>query len=90
MESVTLSLINPAALPALRIAATFFLTVNTGHGAHYGEIAVGLNVMPTPWINFRPEIRGDFASEPSFGSVRSTNRERSQFTVPFDIILKFH
>jgi hypothetical protein len=28
MESVTLSLINPAALPALRIAATFFLTVN--------------------------------------------------------------
>jgi hypothetical protein len=28
MESVMLSLINPAALPALRIAATFFLTVN--------------------------------------------------------------
>jgi hypothetical protein len=62
----------------------------TGHGAHYGEIAVGLNVMPNPWINFRPEIRGDFASEPSFGSVRLTNRERSQLTVAFDIILKFH
>ena len=62
----------------------------TGHGAHYGEIAVGLNVMPNPWINFRPEIRGDFASEPSFGSVRSTNRERSQLTVAFDVILKFH
>ncbi len=62
----------------------------TGHAAHYGEIAAGLNVMPNPWINFRPEIRGDFASEPSFGSVRSTNRERSQLTVAFDIILKFH
>ncbi len=28
MEPVMLSLINPTALPALRIAATFFLTVN--------------------------------------------------------------
>jgi hypothetical protein len=62
----------------------------TGNAAHYGEVAVGLNVMPNPWINFRPEIRGDFASEPSFGSVRSTNRERSQLTVAFDVILKFH
>ena len=33
----------------------------TRHGAHYGEIAVGHNVVPNPWINFRPEIHGDFA-----------------------------
>jgi hypothetical protein len=62
----------------------------TGHPAHYGELTAGLNVMPNPWINFRPEIRGDFASEPSFGSVRLTDRERSQLTVAFDIILRFH
>ena len=61
--------------------------------AAFGTTAVGtagLNIMPNRWINFRPEIRGDFASGPSFGSVRSANRERSQFTVAFDIILKFH
>jgi hypothetical protein len=51
---------------------------------------VGLNVMPTAWINFRPEVHGDFASEPAFGPVDSRNRERSQFTAAFDVILKFH
>jgi hypothetical protein len=62
----------------------------TGRAMTYGEIAAGLNVMPDPWINFRPEVRGDFASGPSFGSVRSANRERSQLTVAFDIMLKFY
>ena len=62
----------------------------TGNAAHYGEVAVGLNIMPNRWINFRPELRGDFASEPAFGSVSSSHRERSQFTAAFDVILKFH
>jgi putative OmpL-like beta-barrel porin-2 len=62
----------------------------TGNAAHYGEVAVGLNITPNRWINFRPELRGDFASEPGFGSVSSSDRERSQFTAAFDVILKFH
>ena len=62
----------------------------TGKAAHYGEVAVGLNIMPNRWINFRPELRGDFASDPAFGSVSSSQRERSQFTAAFDVILKFH
>ena len=62
----------------------------TGNVAHYGEVAVGLNIMPNRWINFRPELRGDFASDPAFGSVSSSQRERSQFTAAFDVTLKFH
>jgi hypothetical protein len=62
----------------------------TGNAAHYGEVAVGLNIMPNQWINFRPELRGDFASEPAFGSVSSNHREQSQFTAAFDVIIKFH
>ena len=62
----------------------------TGKAAHYGEVAVGLNIMPNRWINFRPELRGDFASDPAFGSVSSSQRERSQFTAAFDVILKLH
>jgi hypothetical protein len=62
----------------------------TGNTAHYGEVAIGLNIMPNPWINLRPELRGDFASEPAFGSVSSSHRERSQFTAAFDVILKFY
>jgi len=62
----------------------------TGNAAHYGEVAVGLNIMPNRWINFRPELRGDFASDPAFGSVSSSQRERSQFTAAFGVILKFH
>ncbi|MDB6017733.1 MAG: hypothetical protein JWR19_2222 [Pedosphaera sp.] len=61
----------------------------TGVAATFGEVTGGLNVMPNKWINFRPEIRGDFASKPAFGAFSSSNRERSELTVAFDVILKF-
>jgi hypothetical protein len=45
----------------------------------FGESTVGLNVMPRPWINFRPEIRGDFAPAPVLGPIDATiPREEAQ------------
>jgi hypothetical protein len=61
----------------------------TDVAATFGEVTTGLNVMPNKWINFRPEIRGDFASKPAFGTVSSSDRERTQLTIAFDVILKF-
>jgi len=39
----------------------------TGVNAHFSEVTFGLNWHPTPFIEIRPEIRGDFASRPAFG-----------------------
>ena len=52
----------------------------TGNAAHYGEVAVGLNIMPNRWINFGPNYAAILLRIPVFGSVSSSQRERSQFT----------
>jgi hypothetical protein len=63
--------------------------VRTGTAGHYGETTLGLSVMPTRWITLRPELRGDFAGQPSFGPVNSTVRAHNQLTAGGDLIFKF-
>lgn len=61
----------------------------TGIPGTYGEATVGLNVMPTPWINLRPEVRGDFGSESFYGSAGLPDHKQTQLTVAMDLIFKF-
>ncbi|OWK40350.1 outer membrane beta-barrel protein [Fimbriiglobus ruber] len=60
----------------------------TGFATNYSEVTLGLNCMPLPWLNFRPEIRGDFAGEAVFGSDPNT-RTRNQLTVAGEVLVKF-
>lgn len=39
----------------------------TGIDTNYAEVTGGLNWHPLRWLEFRPEIRGDFAGAPAFG-----------------------
>ncbi len=39
----------------------------TGFAADYSEVTLGVNYHPMRWLEFRPEVRGDFASEAAFG-----------------------
>lgn len=41
--------------------------IRTHFPGTFGESTVGLNVMPVPWINFRPEVRGDLPHHLSWG-----------------------
>lgn len=59
----------------------------TGVAAVYGEFATGLNFMPRPWVNFRPEIRWDVADHEAF-LTHETARERDQ-VIAFDCLIKF-
>ena len=61
----------------------------TGTAADYYELTAGLNFMPKPWLNFRPEIRWDSASKAVFGSANDVSRDKSQLTIAFDVLLKF-
>jgi hypothetical protein len=61
----------------------------TGIAAIYGEFAAGLNFMPRPWLNFRPEIRWDVADHEAFGLTHETARERDQMSIAFDCLIKF-
>lgn len=65
--------------------------VRTGSPGHFEESSLGFNVMPLARINFRPEVRYDMASQPSFGPVTeaAAQRARDQLTVGIDMILKF-
>jgi Putative beta-barrel porin-2, OmpL-like. bbp2 len=55
----------------------------------YSEATLGLNVAPVSWINFRPEIRGDFAGQRSYAASLGGAPRRNQLTVAFDVIVKF-
>ncbi len=63
--------------------------VRTGTAGQYGESTLGLGIMPNKWITFRPEVRGDFAGQPSFGPASSTVHTRNQFTAAGDLIFRF-
>jgi hypothetical protein len=56
---------------------------------HYYELTSGLNIMPKSWLNFRPEVRWDGATEPAFGPTSEMHRSRDQWTVAFDVLIKF-
>jgi hypothetical protein len=55
----------------------------------YSEATAGINYMPVSWLNFRPEIRGDFAGQRSFAASLGGPARRNQLTVAFDLIVKF-
>ena len=59
--------------------------IRTHFPGTFGESTVGLNFMPKPWINFRPEIRGDFASAPILGPIDATIHRKSQLTAGGDL-----
>jgi len=61
----------------------------TGIPADYFEVTPGLNIMPTPWLNFLPEVRWDHATRPAFGLQDETTRHRSQWTFAIAALLKF-
>jgi hypothetical protein len=59
----------------------------TGIKNNYEEVTFNVNYHPTKFVEFRPEIRGDFASNrPAFG--RNAD-QRSQLTMAFEMLLKF-
>jgi len=82
--------VNPLLDANLRVE--WFYDVNasrTGTRASYFEVTPGLNIMPTPWLNIRPEVRWDRATRSVFGPEASASRESGQWTFAFDMLLKF-
>lgn len=63
--------------------------VHTGTAGQFGETTLGVAYRPASWITFRPEIRGDFASRPTFGPQGSTHPDRNQATAAIDVTFKF-
>ncbi|MDT7817876.1 MAG: hypothetical protein QOJ42_7792 [Acidobacteriaceae bacterium] len=87
-------------LTAFKVNPTFFINTRAEwfsdpHGVRnekpgtYSEATLGLNFMPVNWINFRPEVRGDFAGQRSYASSLGGPPRRNQLTVAFDVIVKF-
>jgi hypothetical protein len=60
----------------------------TGIDTHYYAVTLGLNWHPNPYLEVRPEIRGDFAGAPAFG-INGLARDRNQFTAGMSALLKF-
>jgi hypothetical protein len=60
----------------------------TGIDTNYAEVTLGTNYHPLKWLEFRPEIRGDFAGAPAFG-VNGTHTNRSQLTGGISFLVKF-
>jgi len=61
----------------------------TGTSTTYAEFTAGVNYMPRPWLNLRPEVRWDVAADPVFGLSHLPDRERSQWTLAVDCLVKF-
>lgn len=60
----------------------------TGVATNYEEVTLGVNWHPRKFIEFRPEIRGDFAGAPAFGR-NGAHTDRSQLTGGISSLLKF-
>jgi Putative beta-barrel porin-2, OmpL-like. bbp2 len=64
------------------------------HGARaatpgtYGEATAGMTLHLKPWLEFRPEIRGDFSGQKSFGAEDSSLRHRNQLSTGFELLFK--
>ena len=61
----------------------------TGFAADYSEVTLGVNYHPMRWLEFRPEVRGDFASEAAFGGGGSGGGNYSQLTAVISTLMKF-
>ena len=59
-----------------------------GNGVHtnYYEITLGPDYHPYKWIQFRPEIRYDYADHPNFGP---NNDKQNQLSIAAEVLLKF-
>jgi hypothetical protein len=60
----------------------------TGFNTNYAAVTLGLNWHPTASIEFRPEIRGDFAGTPAFGDGNGP-LHRNQLTGALSALIKF-
>ncbi len=60
----------------------------TGINTDYSEVTLGLNWHPIKCLEFRPEIRGDFAGENAFGR-NGAHTDRSQLTGGISALIKF-
>jgi hypothetical protein len=64
------------------------------HGARaaiagsYGEATLGITFLPKSWLEFRPEMRGDFSGQKSFGAADSSIRHRNQLSMGFELLFK--
>jgi hypothetical protein len=64
------------------------------HGARattpgtYGEATAGVTLLPKSWLEFRPEIRGDFSGQKPFGAADSSIRHRNQLSLAFEVLFK--
>jgi len=87
----TIGIMNMLPKLDLNLRAEWFNDVQgtrTGVASSYEEVTIGLNFMPPPCLNFRPEIRGDFSSDPAFGTA-STGLTTRQLTVGLEALMKF-
>jgi hypothetical protein len=60
----------------------------TGVATNYEAVTFGVNWHPRKFIEFRPEIRGDFAGRPAFGT-NGAHTDRNQLTGGISTLLKF-
>lgn len=60
----------------------------TGVRTYYSEVTLGMNWHPLKWLEFRPEIRGDFSGTPAFG-VNGEHTHRAQLTGGLSVLAKF-
>jgi hypothetical protein len=60
----------------------------TGIDTQYGALTLGVNWHPAKYIEFRPEIRGDFAGDPAYGGDGEA-RYHNQLTGVISALLKF-
>ncbi len=60
----------------------------TGIDTDYVGITLGLNYHPNRFVEFRPELRGDFAGQPAFGGNNTAIYE-NQLTAASSVLFKF-
>jgi hypothetical protein len=60
----------------------------TGVSTNYSEVTLGVNWHPISCLEFRPEIRGDFAADPAFG-INGQHTHYSQLTGGISALVKF-
>lgn len=61
----------------------------TGFATNYSAVTLGVNWHPNKYVEFRPEIRGDFAGVPAFGEEGSPGGNHSQLTGGISFLVKF-
>ena len=62
----------------------------SGFANNYYEMTVGLDYHPTPWLQVRPELRGDFADQtPAFGAFDHPHKQKQQFVALLNMVIKF-